>query len=193
MLPSAVTEDMLRNTEYILGIDPGNMESAYCLCDINLEPLQFDKVKNFEPCDSIVSGQRDLFLNEIWMALGREDATRENTIVAIENIESFGMPVGRSVLDTCIYIGELKRTFDIHGYPVCFIYRHEEKMAICHSAKANDATIKQALVDRFAPGEKNYGKGTKDRKGFFYGFKADVWSSFAIATTYHDIYMERGC
>ena len=29
MLPSAVTEDMLRNTEYILGIDPGNTESAY--------------------------------------------------------------------------------------------------------------------------------------------------------------------
>ena len=190
---NAKEEDMLRRTEYILGIDPGNTESAYCLCDITLEPLRFDKVKNFEPCDSIVSGQRDMFLNEIWMALGKEDARNDNTIVVIENIESFGMPVGRSVLDTCIYIGELKRTFDIRGYPVRFIYRHEEKMAICHSSKANDATIKQALVDRFAPGEKNHGKGTKDRKGFFYGFKADVWSSFAIATTYHDIYMERGC
>ena len=62
-------------------------------------------------------------------------------------------------------------------------------MNICNSMKANDSTIKQALVDRFARGQKNYGKGTKSNPGFFYGFKSDIWSAFAVATTYHDMYL----
>jgi hypothetical protein len=59
-------------------------------------------------------------------------------------------------------------------------------VTICLNIKANDATIKQALVDRFAPDTPNHGKGTKKEPGFFHGFSADMWSSFAIATTYHD-------
>ena len=39
----------------------------------------------------------------------------------------------------------------------------------------------QALVDRFAPGQPNHGKGTKAEPGFFYGFRADVWQAFALA------------
>ena len=60
-----------------------------------------------------------------------------------------------------------------------FVTRKEEKLAICHSMKANDATIRQALVDRFAPGTPNHGKGNKKKPGFFYGFSADMWSAFA--------------
>jgi hypothetical protein len=51
----------------------------------------------------------------------------------------------------------------------------------CHSAKAKDSNIRQALADRFAPGEPNYGKGTKANQGWFYGFSADVWQAYALA------------
>jgi hypothetical protein len=67
-----------------------------------------------------------------------------------------------------------------------FIYRKDEKMAICHSMKANDASIRQALVDRFAYGVPNFGKGTKKAPGWFYGFRADIWQSYAIAVTYYE-------
>lgn len=44
-----------------------------------------------------------------------------------------------------------------------------------------DGIITQALCDRFAPGARNKGKGTKKEPGFFYGFSADVWQAFAVA------------
>ena len=102
------------------------------------------------------------------------------------------MSVGVDVFQTCIWIGrftqQAKNTIvsgmDVH---VDYVTRKQEKMALCHSMKATDTTIRQALADRFAPGEKNFGKGTKKEPGFFYGFRADIWSAMAIAATYHDL------
>jgi hypothetical protein len=62
-------------------------------------------------------------------------------------------------------------------------------MNLCHSMKANDATIKQALVDRFAYGISNHGKGSKKEPGWFYGFSKDVWAAYAVGVTYHDMYI----
>jgi hypothetical protein len=53
--------------------------------------------------------------------------------------------------------------------------------------RAKDSNIRQSLVDRFAPGERNYGKGTKAKPGFFYGFAADAWQAYALGVTYLDI------
>jgi hypothetical protein len=170
---------------FILAIDPGNKMSAYCLVSPYLRPLAFGKHVNTERPDI----ELDSFEGQVRWALLKNDCFVDNTIIVIENIESFGMPVSRTVFDTCIYIGELKRQFHLYGYKVDYVYRHEEKLFICHSSKANDATIKQALVDRFAYGEKNYGKGVKADPGFFYGFSKDVWSAFAQAVTYHDKYL----
>lgn len=166
-----------QNKPFILGIDPANENSAYCLVAPDLKPIEFDKMPNtemIERCLKILGGM--------------PEATP--IVIVIEGIENFGNPAGKSLFETAEFIGYCRRTFEglaeVHK-----VYRHEEKMTICHSPRANDATIKQALVDRFAPNTSNHGKGTKKKPGFFYGFKADVWQAFAICCTYHCKYLDK--
>jgi hypothetical protein len=48
------------------------------------------------------------------------------------------------------------------------------------------ATIGAAIVDRFASGQPNRGKGTKAKPGWFYGFRADIWQAYALAVLVAD-------
>lgn len=103
----------------------------------------------------------------------------------IEMIASYGMPVGKEVFDTCVWIGRfIERILRFATDKIYYIYRKDEKMNICHSMKAKDSNIRQALIDRF-------GKvGTKKDQGWFYGFKADIWSAYAVGITYLDMLKE---
>lgn len=68
----------------------------------------------------------------------------------IEMIASYGMPVGKEVFDTCVWIGRFaERMLRFQVNEVYYIYRKDEKMNICHSMKAKDSNIRQALIDRF--------------------------------------------
>ncbi len=169
---------------FIMGIDPGNKESAFCLVSPDFHPLSFAKLPNMS---SQTAGPRDLFFEEVKKQILSVPKEAQISVV-IEGIESYGMPVGREVFDTARYIGRLEALIE-NEFMICpaKIYRHDEKMTLCHSARANDATIKQALIDRFAPGVRNHGKGTKKEPGWFYGMKADCWSAYAIAITYADM------
>lgn len=190
----------MANKPYIMGIDPGNIESAFCLCSPDLRPLAFEKCRNkltkeefLDLCQRIGRDDlsKDIFFDAICNAVEEFIPRESKCVFVIEDIESFGMPAGRSVFDTAKYIGRLDMMIEeAFGTEPVHIYRHEEKQTICHSQKANDATIKRALIDRFAPNTKNYGKGTKKDPGYFYGFKSDCWSAFAIAVTYHDKYLK---
>lgn len=164
----------------ILAIDPGNIESGYVvLSEKDLKPLDKGKVGN------------EILLDNISMdRFQRLDNYENINHVAIEMIASYGMPVGAEVFDTCVWIGRFMGELEGKGLNPKYIFRKDEKLNLCQSMKANDATIKQALVDRFAKGEKNYGKGTKKEPGFFYGFKADIWAAMAVGVTYYDIYIK---
>lgn len=156
----------------LLAIDPGNEYSAYVLLDESLRPLFHDKVRNEE----LLSGIIPVLL---------EDGV---TDLAIEMIASYGMAVGKTVFDTCFWAGRF--------WEACGgvknrrgIYRMEEKNNLCHSSRANDSNIRQALIDRFAPNTPNGGKGSKKNPGFFYGFSADQWAAMAAGVTYYDLYL----
>ena len=162
----------------ILAIDPGNIESGVVIVDSKtLKPIFAEKMNNDELIQCIYD---------------KCEPFNIYNDVAIEMIASYGMPVGAEVFETCVWIGRFKEAI-INVYPgvsIDYIYRKDEKMNLCQSMKANDATIKQALVDRFTPGQKNYGKGTKKNPGWFYGFAKDIWAAYAVAVTYHDMYLK---
>jgi len=158
--------------KYVLAIDPGNVESGFALVDTDTyKPIKFGKIDNYILFDCI----------------HKFDIKPTNCDIVIERIVSFGMSVGQSVFDTCIWIGRFQEFFLERGYCVRFITRADEKITICHSMKANDSSIRIALADRFRTTETDrYAKGTKKNPGFFYGLSADAWSGVAIATTYID-------
>ncbi len=157
----------------ILAIDPANEKSAYVVIDGNLKPIKFGKIKNSELMEKI-----------------KKQDFEGCKVVAIEMIASYGMAVGQTVFDTCVWIGRFIEAAKAQGMEYELIYRKEVKMNLCNTMRANDSNIIQALVDRFAPNVRNKGKGIKSDKGFFYGFRADIWQSYAVGVTYHDTFKE---
>lgn len=153
-------------TGRVLAIDPGNELSAWALIDVrDCRPLDFGKTDN--------ATMRFLLACE---------AKDYDTAVAIEMVASYGMAVGREVFDTCRAVGRFEEIC-----PAAQIrYRADVKLHHCRSVKANDSNITQALVDRFACGQHNRGKGTKKAPGWFYGFRADVWQAYALAVMVAD-------
>lgn len=146
----------------ILAIDPGNEESAWCEFDAG-QPKQSDKVQNSE-------------------MLFRLRSLRIDRLLCIEMIASYGMAVGKEVFETCLWIGRFQEAWESRGGTVRLVYRREVKLYLCESARANDANIRAALIDRYGPG-KDKAIGKKATPGPLYGIKGDEWSALAVALT----------
>lgn len=156
----------------ILSIDPGNEYSAYSLLDKNLKPVKFGKVGNHELLDIL-----DYLLSDAFV-----------THFAIEMIGHYGtgMPAGKTVFDTCVWIGRFTELYYHHtGKEPTYIMRKDEKINLCGNMKAKDSNIRQALIDRFGV------VGTKKNPGWFYGVSKDVWSAIAVGVTYYDMYLNK--
>lgn len=148
----------------VLAIDPGNIESAYCVIDAaSRRPLLFGKKPNTDVLDEI------------------DDERNPFAVCAVEMVASYGMAVGADVFETCVWIGRFVQRLTDQAHHPLLVKRLPIKTHHCHSVKATDANIRQALVDRFALGQPNHGKGTKAAPGWFYGFSADVWAAYALA------------
>lgn len=162
----------------ILAIDPGNVESGYVIMSDDLKIWDKGKVKNEDL----------MFIIDNCITASLENGEK-NINIAIEMVASYGMAVGATVFETCVWIGRFYQEIYKLGYEPQFIYRQDEKMNLCKNMKARDSNIIQALIDRFAPNTRNKGKGTKKEPGWFYGFSKDIWQAYAVGVTYHDRYI----
>lgn len=165
-----------------IGIDPGNIQSALAVYD-GEKLLSFGTYPNDEFFERVkIEVSRSGGIE--WAEFGRLGSTREdlypNVKIFMETIQSYGMPVGQEVFDTCFFIGRLMEKFEDRGFPYEMVKRTEIKLHHCKSTRAKDTNIKAALVERFGD------KGTKAAPGFFYGVKGDEWSACAIAVYGHD-------
>ena len=146
----------------VLALDPGDTQTGYCFIDVDtLRPLRFGKEDN----------QSVLLLVQL----------EAYDLLVSERVASYGMAVGRSVFETCEWVG---RYTQASHEPVVYIYRQEEKIHICHDSRAKDSNIRRALIDRFAQHDLKNGRGTKKNPDWFYGFKKDVWAAYAAGITY---------
>ena len=163
----------------ILAIDPGNIESAYALIEMpDFKLLDFGKVENEELLDMIITYEL-----EGWK---RIEKYFEFDTVAIEMVASYGMAVGKSVFDTCVWIGRFVQAIDCQCETSDFVYRIDEKMCLCKDSRAKDSNIRQALIDRYAKHDFKNGRGVKKNPDTFYGVSKDVWSAIAVGVTYYE-------
>lgn len=108
-------------------------------------------------------------------------------VLVIEQVASFGMPVGAEVFETVFWSGRFAQAWSglvpLMGWDR--VKRHEVKTALCAHPRAKDPHIRQALIDRFGPG-RDRAIGRKATPGPLYGLVADEWSALAVAVTYWD-------
>lgn len=145
----------------IIALDVGTTESAYCIINKKTyTPLLFGKILNEDLLNIVKSEKYDTFV--------------------YEEFQSYGMPIGYTTMQSILWNGRYIQIAVDRGIGIEKVARKEEKMNICGSMKAKDSNIRQALIDRFGV------VGTIKEKGFFYGFKKDIWSAYAVGITYLD-------
>lgn len=148
----------------LLAIDPGNEKSAFVI-------LEGDKIieKGILPNDEMIG----LLHRAVWPNQYASDH------LAIEMIASYGMAVGVTVFETCLWIGRFMQAFGADN--TTKVYRKDVKMHLCGSTRAKDGNIRQALLDRY-----NNDVGNKKAPGRLYGVSKDVWAALAVGLTYLD-------
>ena len=161
----------------ILTIDPAPQQSAYLL---------YDPVAMAYPLVALALG---IVAN----ATLREQLVCDKVlcvadILVVEKVVSYGKPVGREVFEPVFWYG---RFVEAWGGPYRLMPRQEVKLHLCHSSRATDATIRQALLDQF--GGKDRAIGRKQTPGPLYEIHKDLWSALALAVTYAAHVHEETC
>lgn len=139
----------------ILAIDPGTEESGFCILQHG-EVIDSGVDPNVEVLKSVGAHMSD--------------------VLAIEMIASYGMPVGKEVFETCVWIGRFVQAW--HDPAAArLIYRRDVKLHLCGSPRAKDANIRQALIDKMGP------IGTKKAPGPLYGVSSHAWAALGVGVT----------
>lgn len=148
----------------IFAIDPGNVESAWVVYDALRGKPQW----------------MGLELNETVMRRIAEYGHPQNCC-AIEMIASYGMPVGKTTFETCLWIGRFyEHWLRTHDSNPELVYRKDIKHYLCGSNKAKDSNVIQVIIDRYG-GTRQEAVGVKSAPGPLYGLKKDIWQALAVA------------
>lgn len=143
----------------ILALDPGTDDTGWALLSLN---------------GSVVASGIDA--NADMLERLRVHNIDPGTRLAIEMIASYGMPVGREVFETCVWIGRFKQAWRAPD-EVQLVYRKDVKLYLCGTPRAKDPNVRQALLDLLGP------QGTKKAPGPTYGVKSHAWAALAVAVT----------
>ncbi len=124
----------------IVAIDPGPTKSAWVVIDDLLKPIKWGWDLNH-----LVQDEVDRRAIEHTFGGDRDE-------LVIEDITSYGMPVGRDVFETAKWSGR----FD-SDRQARFIARKDVKLHVCGVTNAKPGAIKQAVIDRYGGQEQAIG------------------------------------
>lgn len=190
----------------IFAIDPGPVESGWCVWDTTTPHLlwegrewkskmsgkvvvsesgtpPFGKIDNRALVDIILKTAANI---DVW---------------AIETVASYGMRVGKEVFDTCRWSGrfevfiaeEMRRLasgrpdtkWHAPWWPV-LMGRAQVKLRVTGKTSTKDSDVRAALIERFGS------QGKKDCPGILYGVSHDAWAAVALAVAVESSLQERG-
>lgn len=155
---------------HVIAIDPGPQKSALIICNGGKpEITRYSPNEDFLP----------------WLRAWRETGTAPVCPLVIEMIGHYGsgMPAGKEVFDTCVWIGRFTEAYGADN--THRLLRATVKTHLCGTPRAKDANVRQALIDRFGGKEKAIGR--KASPGPLYGVVSHLWSALAVAITYWDL------
>lgn len=155
----------------IYGVDPGTTETGWVLWD----------GKRVHECGIDPNAT---FLERL---RGHASPDAPPVPMFIEMIACYGMAVGRETFETVLWIGRFVEVWSVLELPWHLCYRVKVKTHHCHSAKATDANINQAIRDKYGD------VGTKKKPGPLYGVKKHIWSALAIATYAKETKIKPSC
>lgn len=144
----------------ILALDPGPEKTGWVVYGDFGWAAQRVIVAGVEPNDEVLYGFTEYV----------ESVDR----LAIEMIDSYGMPVGKDVFRTLVWIGRFMQAWP-RPDEVRLIERRVIKMELCGTPRAKDSNVRQALIDRVGP------PGTKRNQGPTYGCSGHIWAALAVA------------
>ena len=149
----------------IIAIDPGPKESGMVVIEdeFTMFPDVFGKLDNKE-------------LGEVITSQVKADIVIEKPVCR--------KWAGREVSDTAIVTGWLAG----QTYLPVYLLTRSKVRGHFKCMRGGDKAVKSVLIERFAPGVRNYGKGIKGEAGFFYGFVSDVWQAYALGVAYLDMW-----
>jgi len=173
---------------FYLGIDPGTYKTGVALWDSDTDTVGIKgHLANEEVLDilsrSVVPSDRvqpwvndAIHIDEIWC----------------ETMEYQGMPVGDETFETCIWIGEYRKTARDLGIPFRLVKRRVVRIHHCGSTRAKDSNVRGAIIGRFGYWEHGKtGLGTKKNPGTLYGVTGHAFQALSNAVYAADTEKER--
>jgi len=162
----------------IIGLDPGNEKSAYVVYEDGGKVLSHGIVTNKILLNRITTSDPNGSM--FFEPFGIDE-------MVIEMVASYGMAVGKTVFETCVWIGRFIQAWQ--PKQATKVYRKDVKMHLCNSMRAKDGNIRQALLDRYPAtgGGKCPQIGIKSKPGPLYSVSKDVWSALAVAVYWDDV------
>lgn len=162
----------------VVGIDPGTEKSGVVVYDTDDHCVLYSR-ENSSNCEVL-------------------EKLRNNTgKVFCETIEPMGMPIGKTTIETAIWVGRYQEA--VERAPAGRFHRvnrSDEKIYFCGSStfkdpetgrrrSVTDAQIRAAIIDKYPAtgGGKTPQVGTKKEPGPLYGVKGHAWSALAVVLT----------
>jgi hypothetical protein len=157
----------------ILAIDPGTVQSALVIYNDEDNKIEYNKIIPNEAIAHVINN----FIADV---------------LVVEMFKSYGMSVGDSVLQTCVWIGRFQEAWK---GPSELIYRKTVVSELCGTATANDSNIRNAVIDYFSTFEPqgilgvgvSYDRSKKRKPASLRDISKDLWSAVAIAIAWSDI------